>query len=201
VDELQKVLQFVSVSTDGEVVLWTLAKAELQRELLMRLNALPGMALAPPESPAVDADEARSVLGGLCMDFSKAVNEDHIYLVGTEEGTVHRCSKAYGSDYLSTYAGHSMPVYSVRWNGLHPRMFLSASADWSVKLWDAQQEGRPLMSFDLGDAVGDVAWAPFSATVFAAATDDGKVHVFDLAENRLLPLCSQKVRGAGDGGG
>ncbi len=42
--------------------------------------------------------------------------------------------------------------------------------------------------------VGDVAWAPYSATVFAAVTDDGKVHVFDLNENKLLPICSQKVR-------
>lgn len=49
------------------------------------------------------------------------------------------------------------------------------------------------MSFDLGAAVGDVAWAPYSSTVFAAVTDEGKVHVFDLAENRQLPLCAQKV--------
>lgn len=41
--------------------------------------------------------------------------------------------------------------------------------------------------------VGDIAWAPYSATVFAAVTDDGKVHVYDLYENKLLPLCSQKV--------
>jgi hypothetical protein len=42
--------------------------------------------------------------------------------------------------------------------------------------------------------VGDIAWAPYSATVFAAVTDDGKVHVFDLEQNKLLPLASQKVR-------
>ena len=42
--------------------------------------------------------------------------------------------------------------------------------------------------------VGDIAWAPYSSTVFAATTDDGKVHVFDLNENKLLPICSQKVR-------
>ena len=41
--------------------------------------------------------------------------------------------------------------------------------------------------------VGDVAWAPYSATVFAATTDDGKVHVFDLNENKIVPICSQKV--------
>lgn len=49
------------------------------------------------------------------------------------------------------------------------------------------------MSFDLGNAVGDVAWSPYSSTVFAAVTADGKVHVFDLNENKHEPLCEQKV--------
>lgn len=49
------------------------------------------------------------------------------------------------------------------------------------------------MSFDLGNAVGDVCWSPYSSTVFAAVTSDGKVHVFDLAENKHEPLCEQKV--------
>lgn len=45
--------------------------------------------------------------------------------------------------------------------------------------------------------MGDVAWSPYSATVFAAVTDEGKVHVFDLYENKLMPLCAQKVGGWG----
>ena len=49
------------------------------------------------------------------------------------------------------------------------------------------------MSFDLGNAVGDVCWSPYSSTVFSAVTSDGKVHVFDLAENKHEPLCEQKV--------
>lgn len=38
-----------------------------------------------------------------------------------------------------------------------------------------------------------MAWAPYSATVFAAVTGEGKVSVFDLSQNKLLPLCAQKV--------
>ena len=38
-----------------------------------------------------------------------------------------------------------------------------------------------------------MAWSPYSSTVFAAVTSDGKVHVFDLAENKHEPLCEQKV--------
>ena len=34
---------------------------------------------------------------------------------------------------------------------------------------------EPVFSFDLGSPVGDVAWAPYSSTVFAAVTADGKV--------------------------
>jgi dynein intermediate chain 1, axonemal len=49
------------------------------------------------------------------------------------------------------------------------------------------------MSFDLNNAVGDVFWAPYSSTVFAAVTSDGQVHVFDLAENKHEPRSIQKV--------
>lgn len=77
---------------------------------------------------------------------------------------------------------------------MHQSVFLSASADWSVKLWDSAHSSQPVMKFDLNDSVGDVAWAPYSSTVFAATTDDGKVHMFDLNENKLVPICSQKVR-------
>lgn len=39
----------------------------------------------------------------------------------------------------------------------------------------------------------DLAWAPFSSTVFVAVTSDGKVHVFDLNQNKHEAMCEQKV--------
>lgn len=110
-------------------------------------------------------------------------------------------AQAYSSEYLASFAAHSMAVYAVRWNRLHPSIFLSASVDWTLRVWDERTpRAGPPLTFDLGDAVGDAAWAPFSSTVMAAVTDDGRVHVFDLAANRLAPLCVQKVR-AGEGAG
>ncbi|OXB63902.1 hypothetical protein ASZ78_009906, partial [Callipepla squamata] len=47
--------------------------------------------------------------------------------------------------------------------------------------------------YDLKTAVGDVAWSPYSSTVFAAVTTDGKAHVFDLNVNKYEALCSQVV--------
>ena len=46
-------------------------------------------------------------------------------------------------------------------------MFLSASVDWTVKLWDIENKNY-ILSFDFGSPLGDVAWAPYSSTVFAA---------------------------------
>lgn len=50
-----------------------------------------------------------------------------------------------------------------------------------------------MVSFDLGQAVGDVSWAPYSSTAFAAITSDGIVHFYDLSVNRNERICYQKV--------
>jgi len=61
--------------------------------------------------------------------------QDFIFIVGTEEGTIHKCSTAHRSGYLLSYLGHDMAVYSVQWNKVNPTIFLSSSADWTVNLW------------------------------------------------------------------
>ena len=113
--------------------------------------------------------------------------------MGTEEGAVQKCSKAYSSEILATYSGHSMAVYSVKWNCLHEDIFLSASADWTVKMWHAGRNDGAIMTFDMQNTVGDVAWAPYSSTVFAVCTADGRVSVFDLAQQKHKPMCQQKI--------
>lgn len=52
---------------------------------------------------------------------------------------------------------------------------------------------EPLFIFDLGASVGDVKWAPYSSTVLAALTTDGKVFVFDINVNKYKPICVQQV--------
>merc|ERR550537_387057 len=116
--------------------------------------------------------------GGTCLDFNPFSH--HLFVLGTEEGKIHKCSKAYNSQYLETYEDHHMSIYSVKWNPFVQNVFISASADWTVKIWAHRCKGS-MMSFDLNNAVGDVAWAPFSS------------NVFDLNENKHEPLCDQKA--------
>lgn len=63
-----------------------------------------------------------------------------MYLVATDEGTVHRCSKSYAEQYLDSYFGHSGPIYKVRCNPFVSDLFLTCSADWSCKLWNWREE-------------------------------------------------------------
>ena len=132
----------------------------------------------------------------MCFDFNKF--QDHLYLVGTEEGKIHLCSKAYSGQYLQTYDGHYLAVYAVKWNKYHPRIFLSCSADWTIKMWDMNVT-RAIQTFDLNFAVGDIEWAPYSSTVFSAVTSDGKLYVWDLNQDKHTHLCEhlamKKARG------
>lgn len=178
-------LQCFSISSDGRVTAWSLSKNELAFADVMKLSMTDG---------ADQNDDPEAALiglaGGTCFDFSR--QSENIFIVGTQEGLVRRCSKAYNAQYLDFYEGHSMAVYSVRWNNFHPDVFITCSADWTVKLWQ-KNSPRPLMVFDLADSVGDVAWSPYSSTVFAAVTTSGKVLVYDLAKNKNEPLCTQGV--------
>lgn len=58
-----------------------------------------------------------------------------IYLVGTEEGKIFKCSTLYGSKYIFTYVAHTMPIHKLSYNRFCPSIFLSCSADWTVKIW------------------------------------------------------------------
>ncbi|XP_063813562.1 dynein axonemal intermediate chain 1 [Pseudophryne corroboree] len=183
-DDLDKNLNFFSVSSDGRVVSWTIIKNELVHTDVIRLTA---------EASTGDGVEGlllKTNGSGTSFDFHRQI--DYLFLVGTEEGKIHKCSKAYSSQFLDTFDAHSMAVDAVRWNPFHPKVFISCSSDWTVKIWEHNIK-TPMFVFDLNSAVGDVAWAPYSSTVFAAVTTDGKVHVYDLSVNKYEALCQQAI--------
>ncbi len=89
-----------------------------------------------------------------------------------------------------------MAVYAVKYSPFVPNIFLSASADWTLKLWHDECV-QPIMSFDLNNSIGDVAWSPYSSTTFAAVTAEGKVfyciRCWFIYNNRSLSMISAKT--------
>lgn len=198
-DDLENNHNFYSVSSDGRIVHWTIIKNELTYQDVICLS-LPETSAEGP-----DGTKVNTVGCGTAFDFHK--KNDYLFLVGTEEGKIHMCSKAYTSQFLDSVDAHNMAVYKVRWNPYHPNIYVTCSADWTVKIWEMSSKTsidksdtsndansrKPLFTFDLNNSVGDVAWAPYSSTVFAAVTADGKVFVYDLHINKYEPLCEQMV--------
>jgi dynein intermediate chain 1 len=97
-------------------------------EIQEKLKMEPVMTLKLVSSQRDTGDDDTSLTGlagGCCFDFNPL--SDHLFIVGTEEGKIHKCSKAYSGQYLQTYDGHHMAVYAVKWNPYHPRVFISCS--------------------------------------------------------------------------
>lgn len=179
-----KNLNFFSIASDGRVTNWSLMKNKLEAEEVVKLR------LVVDENKGLSDNKKEAFLyglaGGMSFDFNEYKTDE--FLVGTEEGKIHLCSKAYAGQYLETYDGHYLAVYAVRWNTFHPKIFLSCSADWTVKMWNRDVK-RALMTFDMGCAVGDIAWAPYSSTVFSAVTSEGMLFVWDLSQDKHSYLC------------
>ena len=135
-EELGKELNFYSVSSDGKVCNWVMSKNELKMEPVMQLKLVAckeeQKKQLQEDSNATEANNSIGLAGGCCFDFN--LKQEQLFLVGTEEGNIHKCSKAYSGQYLETYEGHHMIVYSVKWNPFHERIFLTCSEDWTVKV-------------------------------------------------------------------
>jgi hypothetical protein len=109
------------------------------------------------------------------------------YLVGTEEGFIHKCSISFTEQFVGTYIGHSGPVYRIVFNTFDRTIFASASGDWSVKVW---REGTytPLLTMQTGlRTVFDVTCCPKMSSVFVLASEF-HVEVWDLTLNTLEPV-------------
>ncbi|XP_069127668.1 dynein axonemal intermediate chain 4-like isoform X3 [Argopecten irradians] len=181
----------VSISTDGRVTQWSIRKG-FESYDLMRLKRMPTRMGGKKEKKG-EAFISRHA-GGLCFDFNS--RDSNIYLAGTEDGHIHKCSCSYNEQYLDSYTGHNGPVYKMEWSPFVNDIFLSCSADWSIRLWH-QERNKPILNFfSLNKSVYDVTWSPRSSTVFACV-NEGRVEVWDLSLSTLDPqIVSNPTSGA-----
>ena len=58
---------------------------------------------------------------------------------GAQDGRV-RVWNPFSGGCEQTYDGHTGPVYRIRCSPFWPQVFLSCSADWTVKIWDQRRD-------------------------------------------------------------
>ncbi|KND02527.1 uncharacterized protein SPPG_02986 [Spizellomyces punctatus DAOM BR117] len=200
-DEHARGETLVSVSTDGRVTQWLIRKG-LEYTDLMSLKRVTkqqeikaGAAAGTAAGSAGSGNKPGSFIarqsGGLCFDFNP--KDNNIYMVGTDDGHIHRCSCSYNEQYLATYFGHTGPVNRIRWSPFLSGAFLSCSCDWTVRLWNQDME-EPVFKFQSGkDTITDVAWSPASSTVFGCVSTDGRMEIWDLQLSVLDPAILHTV--------
>eukprot|EP01041_Mallomonas_annulata_P001489 gene1489-2870_t len=196
----ERVETLVSISTDGRVLEWNLKKGLVVTTLMALKRGGVGEGWISRQA------------AGLGFDF--VPGDSSTYVVGTEEGQVHRCSVSYSEQYLDTYEAHNGPVYRIRFSSRWPDVFLTSSADWTMGLYHIRSSsGRgPLLRLHCTGqdfAVTDVTWCPGNSTVlryfficlntlpysdkiffqvFAAVTADARLQIWDLAVSAIDPV-------------
>jgi len=206
-DDLYDHPNFFSISSDGKIIQWTMLKNELQKMdiIVLRNNKELSIKMVDPQKIETESEDdniealidrenteevAFDYASGSCFDFNQHI--DNVFVVGTEEGNIFKCSTSYNKQYLMTYEGHQMAIYCAKYNKFHPRIFLTASADWTIKLWDHDYD-KPIITFDLNSPVSSIEWSPYSSTIFAAVTNEGKIYIFELNEKKYEPVCEQQI--------
>jgi dynein intermediate chain len=204
----QNANNIISCSTDGVVCSWSVDMLAQPQEYLELV--------APSPNKTED-------VAPLCIAFPQA--DPTYFLAGTEEGTVFAChryeragAKA-GVDTRIKYAGHAAPVMSL---DFHPArgpvdlgdLVLSASMDWSVKLWRVRPPAAtggavsggsitqgPVLEFSREDLVFDAKWSPVRPGVFALVDGAGTLEIWDLNTDIEIPVAkvtpSERVGGGG----
>ncbi|XP_006862560.1 PREDICTED: WD repeat-containing protein 78 [Chrysochloris asiatica] len=182
-DDKREIL--VSISADGRISKWVIRKGLDCHDLMrLRRTTTSSNKKGGEKEKKGEAFISRQA-PGLCFAFHP--KDSNIYLAGTEEGHIHKCSCSYNEQYLDTYRGHKGPVYKIAWNPFCNDVFLSCSADWGVILWQ-QDNSKPFLTFyPTTYVVYDVVWSPKSSYIFAAANET-RVEIWDLHISTLDPL-------------
>ena len=74
---------------------------------------------------------------------------------------------------------------------------MTSSFDWTVKLWNLKESGKPLFSFEnYNDCVYDVQWSPVISVLFDTYDEIGKFDLWNLLSDSEIPTVLLLVDGS-----
>ncbi|XP_062285113.1 dynein axonemal intermediate chain 4 [Scomber scombrus] len=186
----EKVEALFSVAADGRISKWFVCNNGLECTDLMKLKKIHNTKKKTGGTKTEKNTESvlSALTPGLCFDFHPT--DSSIYLAGTWEGLIHKCSCYNSQQFLETYRKHFCPVNCLAWCPLSPDVFLSCSSDWTIQLW-RQDHFSPVLSLPSNQrGVCDIKWSPKWATVFGAV-NEGQLEIWDLNSSILDPIIVQ----------
>ncbi|PPQ63385.1 hypothetical protein CVT24_005650 [Panaeolus cyanescens] len=193
----QNAHNLITSSTDGMVCSWLVDMLAQPQETLELVHA---------------GHNKTGEVAITTLDFPD--NETTTFWVGTEEGTVYQANRydragaKAGLNQYDVYKAHAGPVMGLHFHPLlgpvdFSDLFLTCSADWTVKLWRAKSLAKPsttphvvspLYSFnEADDYVYDVKWHPAHPAVFGSVDGSGRFDLWNLNADTEVPVVSTSV--------
>lgn len=171
-----------SLSSDGRLCLWSLRNLAQPLECYsMPVQTRTTEALAM----SVPAYSSSTFVVG-CVDGSVMTYTAHGRQLGNGEAASTQDRHRGAVVSAAFHPPSPFPVYDAV-----SRVFLTASTDWTVKLWAASRPQTPahvLRTFPrFADAVFDVKWSPAMPAAFAAADGAGYVSLWDITSAAAAP--------------
>ncbi|CAH8631218.1 unnamed protein product [Schistosoma bovis] len=186
-ENLQEVL--VSVSNDGRVTQWFIRKGFESADLMVLKQSYSNVLTPMNTSQRNEALISRTAFA-TSMTFNK--RELNIYVVGTENGSIYKCSYSYNEQYLDTYIAHSASVYQIEWSPFVPEIFLSCSADMTIRLWHLDYQ-KPLITIQRNmTTIPSISWSPHNSLIFASIAD-GVLEIWNLDYSTVDPYISETI--------
>ncbi|XP_051566302.1 dynein, cytoplasmic 1, intermediate chain 2a-like isoform X2 [Myxocyprinus asiaticus] len=178
----QNAHNLISISTDGKMCSWSL-----------------DMLSQPQDSMDLVFKQSKSVA---VTSVSFPLGDVNNFVVGSEDGSVYSsCRHGSRAGISEMFEGHHGPITGIHCHtaaGLvdFSHLFLTASFDWTVKLWSTKNN-KPLYSFeDNSDYVYDVMWSPVHPALFACVDGLGRIDLWNLNNDTEVPTASMAVDGS-----
>jgi len=179
----QNAHNLISISNDGKLCSWTLDNMN-----------------TPQETLELQCKQTRHV-AVTSMGFRPGdVNN---FIVGSEEGPIYTATRHGNKSGINEcFDGHYGPVTGLSCHHVpgpidFSHIFLTTSFDWSVKLWNLKEPGKPLYSFENNsDYVYDVQWSPVNPALFSTVDGTGRLDLWNLINDSEVPTASVVVDGA-----
>jgi len=121
------------------------------------------------------------------LSRTREVQRENVY------GAAPEMNVLYHSPVTFTYEAHSGPVYEAQFSPFHRNLFLTASTDSSIRLYNVLQPRPVHVTEPCSASIFGAAWSPARPLVFAAAAADGNLYIYDMKRSKGRPDVTLKV--------